>query len=66
MRSALQGLRAQAQWRAVCYTFEGSFAGAMRHVLEAAARSVTPRCREVACMAAGAPECRFALTCEAA
>ncbi len=51
--------------RPVCYTFEGSFAGGMRHILEAAGRPGTPVCREVACVAAGHPECRFELTCDA-
>ena len=51
--------------RPVCYTFEGSFAGGMRYILETAGRPGTPRCREVACAAAGHPECRFELTCDA-
>ena len=51
--------------RCVCYTFEGSFAGGMRYILEAAGRTAEPRCREVACGAAGDPECRFELRCEA-
>jgi len=51
--------------RPVCYTFEGSFAGGMRHVLESAGRAGTPVCREIACMAAGHPECRFELRCDA-
>lgn len=50
--------------RSVCYTFEGSFAGGMRYVLETEGRAGTPRCREVACAAAGHPECRFELTCD--
>ncbi|MBW6400149.1 4-vinyl reductase [Roseomonas sp. HJA6] len=50
--------------RTVCYTFEGSFAGGMRYVLETAGRAGTPICREVACAAAGHPECRFELSCE--
>ncbi|HEY4252180.1 MAG TPA: DUF5943 domain-containing protein [Roseomonas sp.] len=50
--------------RPVCYTFEGSFAGGMRHVLEAAGLTDTPICREVACAAEGHPECRFELRCE--
>ncbi len=52
--------------RCVCYMFEGSFAGGMRFVREQAGRAGDPACREVACAANGAPECRFALTCEAA
>lgn len=51
--------------RCVCTMFEGSFAGGMRYVLEMAGRSAEPACREVACAAAGAPECRFELRCEA-
>lgn len=55
-----------ATGRPVCYTFEGSFAGAMRYILEASGRAGVPRCTEVACAAAGAAECRFELRCEAA
>ncbi len=51
--------------RHVCYTFEGSFAGGMRYVLEMAGRAGQPVCREVACAAAGQAECRFELHCEA-
>ncbi|HWT08533.1 MAG TPA: DUF5943 domain-containing protein [Roseomonas sp.] len=50
--------------RPVCYTFEGSYAGAMRYILEKAGRKGEPRCREVACLAAGHPECRFELRCD--
>jgi hypothetical protein len=52
-------------WRHVCYTFEGSFAGGMRYVLEMAGRVGEPACREVACAANGQPECRFELRCDA-
>ena len=45
--------------RRVCYVFEGSLAGGMAYVLEAAGRAGAPVCREVACMAEGHPECRF-------
>ena len=45
--------------RRVCYVFEGSFAGGMAHVLEALGRAGDPTCREIACHAEGAPECRF-------
>ena len=51
--------------RSVCYTFEGSFAGGMRYVLEMAGRRGEPTCREVACAAAGHSECRFELSCDA-
>jgi predicted hydrocarbon binding protein len=51
--------------RHVCYTFEGSFAGGMRYVLEMAGRAGEPVCREVACAASGHPECRFELRCDA-
>ncbi len=51
--------------RPVCYTFEGSFAGGMRYVLEMAGRAGEPVCHEVACAAAGHPECRFELRCDA-
>lgn len=47
--------------RAVCHIFTGSFAGGMRHVLEAAGVAGEPVCEEVECMAAGAPLCRFEL-----
>ena len=50
--------------RPVCSMFEGSFAGGMRYVLEKAGRAGEPVCREVACMAAGHPECRFELRCD--
>lgn len=49
--------------RRVCYMFEGSFGGGMRHVLEASGVAGEPVCEEVACAAAGAPECRFELRC---
>ncbi|MBS7809375.1 4-vinyl reductase [Roseococcus pinisoli] len=55
-----------ATGRPVCYTFEGSFAGGMRYVLEMAGRPGVPVCREVACAADGHPECRFELRCEPA
>jgi len=45
--------------------FEGSFAGARRYVLEKAGRAGERVCREVACAAAGHPECRFELRCDA-
>ena len=51
--------------RRVCYVFEGSFAGGLRYVMEAAGRMGEVVCREVACMAEGHPECRFELHCEA-
>jgi predicted hydrocarbon binding protein len=51
--------------RRVCYVFEGSFAGGMRYVLEQAGRGGEPVCRETACLAEGAPECRFDVTLEA-
>lgn len=58
-----------ATGRPVCFMFEGSFAGGMRYILEAAGRtgqpSGQPACREVACAAQGHPECRFELRCEA-
>jgi hypothetical protein len=41
--------------------FEGSFVGGMRYVLELAGRAGETFCREVACAAAGHPECRFEL-----
>jgi hypothetical protein len=44
--------------------FEGSFGGAMRFVMEQAGRSAEPACREVACAAHGASECRFELRCD--
>jgi len=47
--------------RRVCHMFEGSFAGGMRHVLEASGTRGEPVCEEVACVAAGAGECRFDL-----
>ncbi len=47
--------------RRVCYMFEGSFGGGMRHVLEASGTPGEPLCEEVACVAAGAAECRFEL-----
>lgn len=50
--------------RPVCYMFEGSFAGGMRHVLEASGRRENPICREVTCAAEGYAECRFELRCE--
>lgn len=50
--------------RCVCYVFEGSFAGGMRYLLECAGRAGLPVCHEVACAAAGAPECRFELRCD--
>lgn len=43
----------------VCYVFEGSFAGGMAHVMQGRG---DPSCREIACFAEGAPECRFAVT----
>lgn len=49
--------------RRVCYVFEGSFAGGMAYVLEALRRPGEPACRETACFAEGAPECRFEVTC---
>lgn len=51
--------------RHVCYMFEGSFVGGMRYVLEMAGRAGEPDCQEVACAAAGHPECRFELRCDA-
>lgn len=51
--------------RPVCHVFEGSFAGGMRYILEMAGRPGVPICREVACAAAGQPECRFELRCDA-
>ena len=48
--------------RRVCYVFEGSFAGGMAYVLEASGLDGEPQCREIACFAEGAPECRFAVT----
>lgn len=45
--------------RNVCYMFEGSFAGAMRFVLEGAGDARVPLCRELACVANGADHCRF-------
>lgn len=57
-----------ATGRPVCFMFEGSFAGGMRYILEAAGRPDRPVgqpvCREVACAADGHPECRFELRCE--
>jgi len=50
--------------RPICYMFEGSFAGGMRHVLEMAGRRGQPVCREVACAAEGYSECRFELRCD--
>ena len=50
--------------RPVCYMFEGSFGGAMRFVMEQAGRAAEPTCREVACAAHGASECRFELRCD--
>ena len=50
--------------RSVCYMFEGSFGGAMRFVMEQAGRTAEPNCREVACAAHGAGECRFELRCD--
>lgn len=49
--------------RPVCAMFEGSFAGAMRHVLDCAGDARTPLCREVACAANGADHCRFEIRC---
>lgn len=51
-----------AAGRRVCYVFEGSFAGGMAYVLEASGVAGEPSCRETACLAEGAPECRFAVT----
>lgn len=51
--------------RCVCYMFEGSFAGGMRFVREQAGLSGDPDCREVACAANGAGECRFEVRCDA-
>jgi len=51
--------------RHVCFMFEGSIAGGMRYVLESAGRTGEPVCREVACAANGAMECRFELRCDA-
>ena len=48
--------------RRVCYVFEGSFAGGLAYVLEAADRAGVPTCVETACMAEGAPVCRFEVT----
>ena len=50
--------------RPVCYMFEGSFGGAMRFVMEQAGRAAEPTCREIACAAHGASECRFELRCD--
>ncbi len=47
--------------RRVCYVFEGSFAGGMAYVLEASGIAGEPACRETACFAEGALECRFAV-----
>jgi hypothetical protein len=55
-----------ATGRPVCALFEGSFGGGLRYVLEMAGRAGEPRCREVACIAMGHPECRFELRCEPA
>lgn len=52
--------------RCVCYMFEGSFRGGMRHVLEASGTPGEPHCEEVECVAAGAVECRFELRLAAA
>jgi len=49
--------------RRVCYVFEGSFAGGMAYVLEASDRQGEPTCRETACVAEGAAECRFEVSC---
>jgi predicted hydrocarbon binding protein len=58
-----------ATGRPVCFMFEGSFAGGMRYILEAAGRPDLPArqpfCREIACAADGHAECRFELRCEA-
>ncbi len=47
--------------RPVCAMFEGSFAGGFRHVLADAGMDAAVTCEEVACLAAGAAECRFVL-----
>jgi hypothetical protein len=48
--------------RKVCTILEGSFAGGLAHVLEGEGIEGTPDCRELACLAEGHPECRFALS----
>lgn len=47
--------------RPVCHMFTGSFAGGMRHVLQAAGVAGEVVCEEMECVAAGAPHCRFEL-----
>jgi hypothetical protein len=48
--------------RKVCAILEGSFAGGLGHVLEGEGIAGKPDCVEVACLAEGHPECRFALS----
>jgi len=47
--------------RPVCHMFTGSFLGGMRHMREALGMAGDITCEEVACLAAGATECRFVL-----
>jgi hypothetical protein len=47
--------------RKVCVLLEGSFAGGVAHVLEGEGIPGTARCEEVACLAEGHPDCRFAI-----
>ncbi|WP_182912969.1 4-vinyl reductase [Paracoccus onubensis] len=65
LRDSIYVLEAEGQATApTCYMFEGFLIGAMQFMCDA--RSVQPlsiTCRESACTAMGAPECRFEVNC---